>query len=217
MSAFNPESYEAWYHTERGRWIAEREFGLLWRLLQPAAGASLLDVGCGTGQFTRRFAAAGLAVTGLDPAAAMLEYAREHDGATGWVRGWAEALPFADAAFDHAAAVTSLCFVADPGRALGEMWRVARRGVVLGLLHRPSLLWWRKRSSASYAGAHWDSWRAVRGWLRRLEPAPAAVAHGYAIFGSGEGRLARALETALPVRGLPFGGFLAVALHKRRE
>ena len=70
-----PDEYEAWYETARGHWIAQREFDLMMRLLRPPAGSTLLDVGCGTGHFTRRFAAAGLHVTGLDPDAAMLDYA----------------------------------------------------------------------------------------------------------------------------------------------
>ncbi len=212
--AFDPIRYEAWYRSRRGRWIADREFGLLCDLLQPAEGASLLDVGCGTGHFSRRFAAAGLSVTGLDPDPAMLESARQAGGRVRYVRGGAEALPFADGAFDCCAAVTSLCFVADPAGALREMWRVARHGVALGLLHRPSLLWWKKRRHAGYGGARWDRLPEVRGWVDRLDPPPVRAAHGYAVLGSGEGAGLRWLEERLPLARLPLGGFLAVALHK---
>jgi hypothetical protein len=37
-----PADYEAWYHTPRGAWIAQREFDLLWRLLPMPPGATLL-------------------------------------------------------------------------------------------------------------------------------------------------------------------------------
>jgi len=43
--------------------------------LQP--GASVVDIGCGTGISTRRFAAHGYRVTGIEPNAAMLARARE--------------------------------------------------------------------------------------------------------------------------------------------
>ena len=214
ITSFDPARYEAWYHTARGRWIANREFDLLWRLLRPGAGESLLDVGCGTGHFSRRFARAGLTVTGLDPDPAMLAFAREHDGTIAYLQGRAEALPFADDAFDYCVAVTSLCFVANPARALAEMWRVARRGVALGLLHRPSWLWWRKRRAGSYRGARWDTWREVQGWIRTLAPAPRRVVHGYGIFGSGASVVGRRLEERLPLARLPLGGFLALALHR---
>lgn len=45
----NSAAYDAWYDSQRGRWIGETEFSLLCKLLMPQAGASLLDVGCGSG------------------------------------------------------------------------------------------------------------------------------------------------------------------------
>jgi len=56
-----PAEYDAWYDSPRGRWIGETEFRLLQRLLALRPGETLLDVGCGSGWFTRRFAAAGKA------------------------------------------------------------------------------------------------------------------------------------------------------------
>ncbi|CAB3748222.1 SAM-dependent methyltransferase [Burkholderia sp. MSh2] len=41
----------------------------------------ILDLGCGTGIFARRLAAAGHEVVAIDPAAAMIEYARRQPGA----------------------------------------------------------------------------------------------------------------------------------------
>jgi len=61
-----PADYEAWYHTPRGAWIAQREFDLLWRLLPMPPGATPLDVGSGSGHFARSYAAMGLHATGLD-------------------------------------------------------------------------------------------------------------------------------------------------------
>ena len=62
-----PDQYDSWYYTARGRWIGETEFRLIMGLLEPESGARILDVGCGTGYFTRRFAGEGYDVTGLDP------------------------------------------------------------------------------------------------------------------------------------------------------
>ena len=172
----NPSEYEAWYQTARGSWIAGREFDLMRRLLGPPAGATLLDVGCGTGHFSRRFAAAGLRVTGLDPDPAMLGHARSLGGGVSYLLGTGTALSFGDNAYDYVTAVTSLCFIADPERALREMWRVARRAVLLGLLNRRSLSNPRRgsRRAAPYsclAAAH------SRVWPRRCSPVCCRGAH----------------------------------------
>ena len=76
-----PESYDAWYHMPRGRWIADAEYRLLRDGLRASPGSSVLDVGCGTGYFTRRFAADGFVTTGIDPDAGMLRYAAAQDAA----------------------------------------------------------------------------------------------------------------------------------------
>lgn len=208
----NPSEYEAWYATARGSWIAGREFGLMLRLLEPPAGATLLDVGCGTGHFSRRFAAAGLRVTGLDPDPATLEYARCLGGGVDYLRSSATALPLADATYDFVTAITSLCFVADASCALREMWRVTRHAVLLGLLNRHSLLYREKREHGGYRGARWDIPADARRWARLLEPAPLITVRS-AIFLPGGGAFARAAETALP-GVLPWGAFLAVVLRK---
>lgn len=46
--------------------------------LQPQAGESILDLGCGTGELTAQLAEKGAAVTGLDASAAMINSARAH-------------------------------------------------------------------------------------------------------------------------------------------
>ena len=208
----NPGEYEAWYETARGRWIAGCEFNLMMRLLAEPTGGTLLDVGCGTGHFSRRFAAAGLRVTGLDPDPAMLDYARRLGGKVAYLRGTATALPSPDGAYDCVAAVTSLCFIAEAPDALREMWRVARRTVLLGLLNRHSLLYRQKRGRGAYRGARWDTSAQARRWARQLEPVPRVTMRS-AIFFPGGGTFARAAEAVLPGI-LPWGAFLAVLLRK---
>lgn len=56
---------------------------------------SVLDIGCGSGLLARLLAEDGLTVTGVDPAAAMLDVARSRPGAdlVRWIHGTVGALP----------------------------------------------------------------------------------------------------------------------------
>ena len=132
--------YEQWYEHGFGRFAARQEETLLHHQLQGFSGAtSLLEVGCGTGHFTRWFARQGLHVVGLDASPAMLAQARLRNGAC-YLLGDAHALPFEHGQFDLVALITTLEFVADPVQVLREAMRVARLGLLLGVLNRQSLL-----------------------------------------------------------------------------
>lgn len=152
-SITDPDAYEAWYQTPRGRWIGDHEFILSKQLLKARKRGSLLDVGCGTGHFSRRFARLGLSVTGIDPDPEVLDFAGAQEGHVDYMQGSALQLPFPDNAFDCTIAITSLCFIDDPVRALRERWRVTRHSLMLGLLNRHSLLHRRKHGRGGYAGA----------------------------------------------------------------
>ena len=206
-----PEQYDAWYHTERGRWIGETEFRLILRLLEPERGARLLDVGCGTGYFTRRFVAKGYSVTGLDPDPAMLAYARAHRGGSeDYVQGDARSLPFSDGEFDYCISIAALCFISDEHTALREMARVCRRGLALGLLNRRSLLYLqkgRRGGLGAYRGARWHTPAQARALLETL-PLDVHRVRTAICLPSG-GALAQRVEAALS--RLPIGGFIAAA------
>ncbi len=207
-----PAAYDAWYHTAKGQWIADAEFALLMKLLRPAANQSLLDVGCGTGYFTQRFSDAGLRVSGVDSDNTMLQYAKSKNNKIKYIQANACNLPFDDGAFDYCSAITSLCFMQNPVLALTEMWRVSRKGVVLGLLNRYSLLYTLKQNSGGYKGARWDAVATVQNWSQQLTPAP-EVTICSAVWCPLDSNLSRWLESVIPTR-LKYGGFLAVALKK---
>lgn len=179
-------------------------------MLRPRAGESLLDVGCGTGYFTRRFARApGLVATGLDPNEAWIDFARAHAvaGET-YLGGVAQALPFPDRSFDLTLCVTALCFVPDQRRALKEMLRVTRRCFAIGLLNRESLLYRKKAGRGAYQGAHWHRPDEVRRLFDGL--AVRGLALRSAVFLPSGGALARAAEWLLPPSWLR-GAMIAIA------
>ena len=116
----------------------------------PRASA-ILEVGCGTGHFTRWFGEQSLQAMGVDLSRPML-IESACPGSPQCVRGDALALPFSTAAFDLVTLVTTLEFLPDPVQALAEALRVARQGLVLGVLNRQSLL---GRQSKREGGPIW--------------------------------------------------------------
>jgi len=89
----------------------------------------VLDVATGTGlvaaELVRRY---GCRVVGLDQSADMLAAAAGRTDRVELVRGRAEALPFADGAFDHLTFTYLLRSVDDPPATLRELARVVRPG-----------------------------------------------------------------------------------------
>ena len=188
------------------------EFNIMLRFMNPHAGERLLDVGCGSGHFSRRFGQEGLKITAIDMDKTMLDFAKEHNGEMDFVSGDARCLPFKDKSFDHCMSVTSLCFISEPRKALEEMMRVARKSVVLGLLNKNSLLYWLNHGQSGYANARWDHRQNIEQWAHDL---------GYnsviesAIFLPTGGSISPIVERLIP-SSFPIGGFLAAKICRAR-
>jgi SAM-dependent methyltransferase len=199
--------YEGWYEGS-GRSADLQEKRLLAGLLTNFPEATtVLEVGCGTGHFTRWLAEQGYRVTGLDCSEAMLTEARRRNGIP-YIRGDAMALPLADHRFDLTALITTLEFVSDPREALQEAMRVSAQGLLLGVLNRRSRLA-RKRKHAGRPP--WDKAQFFSvAELKRL------------VRDVGEGRVEsiRWRTTLWPFRlrgslPLPWGGFIGMAVRLR--
>jgi SAM-dependent methyltransferase len=211
----NPADYDAWYDTARGHWIGETEYRLAAKGLAGKPGESLLDVGCGTGWFTRRAAADGFQATGLDPNPGWLGFARARSSpALTWVEGDARTLPFADASFDHVLSIAALCFIDDERQAVAEIVRVTRRRFAIGWLNRASLLYWQKGrhgGSGAYRGARWHTAREVRAMFSGL-PVRNLTLRSAIFLPSGTGG-ARWVEQSMS-KVLPWGGMLLMTGEK---
>ena len=102
------------------------------RLLRLEGDDVVLDVGCGTGSITRRIGEGGRRVIGIDISREMLEEGRR-PGMEFLVCD-AEGLPFREREFDKVVSFTVLQNLADPSKALGEMWRACRGSMALTVL-----------------------------------------------------------------------------------
>jgi SAM-dependent methyltransferase len=143
LSSALPQVYERWWRPALGR-VAKGVFGpgmgeerrIARLLLALSPGDGVLDVGCGTGNFTRDFAKSvgpdGL-VVGLDVSQTMLARAVRDTADAGYeqvayVRGDAADTPFLNASFDAVCCFAALNLFADPYAALDSFTRVLTPG-----------------------------------------------------------------------------------------
>jgi SAM-dependent methyltransferase len=138
-----PRIYERWWRPALGR-VAKGVLGPGMRdehriarlLLGLSPGDGVLDVACGTGNFTRDFARSvgseGLAV-GIDVSETMLtkgvaDTERAGLAQAAYIRGDAQELPFRDHSFDAVCCFAAFHLFADPMRALDRMTAVLTPG-----------------------------------------------------------------------------------------
>jgi ubiquinone/menaquinone biosynthesis C-methylase UbiE len=95
------------------------------------AATSVLDVGTGTGVFAEAFAAAGLAVTGIDTNASLLAMARGYAPMAQFIEAPAEQIPLPEGSFDLVFLGHVLHEADDPLAALQEARRVTRQRVAI--------------------------------------------------------------------------------------
>jgi ubiquinone/menaquinone biosynthesis C-methylase UbiE len=91
----------------------------------------VIDIGTGTGVFAEAFAARGFSVTGIDSNGGLLQIARRLVPVVEFKQATAEAIPYADGAFEVAFLGHVLHETDDPVRALSEARRVTTVRVVV--------------------------------------------------------------------------------------
>lgn len=195
--------YDEWYDTPNGRATFDDEVAALAPLWPPAQPR--LEVGVGSGRFAR---ALGVEY-GIDPAVGALALAA-HRGVR-VVAGRAEELPFAAGRFAAVLFVVSLCFVADPERALLEARRVLAPGgrVVVGTVPRDSELGERYAQLAREGHAFYSraSFLSVADHVGLLEGARLSIVGARSALLAGHG----APDSPSREGIIPGAGFVALA------
>jgi ubiquinone/menaquinone biosynthesis C-methylase UbiE len=169
VSAFAPVLHPhapAWFN----RLIDDLQFRAIRRALAIGGvhhGARMLDVGCGTGRWVRRYQELGLAPIGVDATLTMLRLARERGETVPLVAGEAGHLPFADEQFDVVSDITVIQHIPTSiqTHALNEMTRVLKTGGRLILMEL-----------IRGEGAHIFP-RTAQGWIEQ------ATSHGLKLCG----------------------------------
>src|SRR6516165_1699441 len=163
----DPSAFAPILHPQAPAWFNHAIDNLQSRALMRALsiagispGSRILDVGCGTGRWVRRFGELGFSPIGVDATFGMLSIARSHRTTAPLFVGLASSLPFGNSAFDAVSDITVVQHVPyelQP-KALQEMVRVLRPGgrmILLELIRgkgshifpRPPLEWIREAES----------------------------------------------------------------------
>lgn len=97
-------------------------------LLAFEAGQQVLDIGCGTGNYTIALAEAGLNLIGVEPSEQMLTTARSRNATITWRSGRAEQIPLVDQSVDAVLASLTLHHWQDLRLGFKEVARVLKPG-----------------------------------------------------------------------------------------
>ncbi len=146
MIVFDKEAaaYDSWYETKLGKFVDEVETGCAFSLLSLEKGKSVLDIGCGTGNFSLKLAKRGYRVVGVDVSEEMLAIAEKRAAADGvdieFILMDAHRLDFADESFDCVFSMAVFEFLEDPEKVLEEMFRAGKPGgtIIMGTINRES-------------------------------------------------------------------------------
>ena len=99
-------------------------------LLNLPIGATVADIGAGTGNYSRALADAGLSVIAVEPSQTMMAQAATHPNVQ-WAYGIAENIPLADASVDGIISVLTSHHFTSREQAIKEMNRICPSGPIV--------------------------------------------------------------------------------------
>ena len=146
MVLFDKEAmnYDNWYETKIGKHVDRVETTCAFNLFQVKPGMLILDVGCGTGNFSLKLAQQGASVVGVDISEEMLTLARkramQEEKSIEFKKMDSQNLQFPDNYFDGVFSMATIEFIPDPRKMIEEMFRVCKKGgpVLVGTINRES-------------------------------------------------------------------------------
>ncbi len=221
--------YDDWYRHPLGALVDRVEKEPVYTYLEPRAGERILDIGCGTGNFSIELARLGARVTGIDISESMLAKARRKAEAAGlaieFIHADAMKLPFADNTFARIVSVTALEFAPDLKAVLAEAYRVLDLNgrMVTGLIGGNSL--WSRHYQARAAREADSLFKHARFYTldELLTTMPGKDVQGKAVlffgpdFDGTKVEEALAIEAAAARAGRSDGGFIVAVSYKGAE
>lgn len=130
------DKWEFFHKTKYGLKTDALEKALLSKLIKKLGNVhDLLEIGCGTGHFTRWFESIGLRCCAFDLSRLMIDKAKSLSPHIPLIQGEASLLPFRNKSFDVVTYTKCLEFMPDITVVLNEGMRVARKGMLLALMN----------------------------------------------------------------------------------
>ncbi|WZL74478.1 class I SAM-dependent methyltransferase [Clostridiaceae bacterium 35-E11] len=136
--------YDQWYESKMGKFVDKVETALAFSLFRPQRGMKILDVGCGTGNFSIKLAEMGCEVTAIDISEEMLQIARkkaeEKKLDITFQKMDIYNLKFKDGSFEAVFSMAAFEFIEEPKKAYDEMYRVLNKDgqLLIGTIHKDS-------------------------------------------------------------------------------
>jgi ubiquinone/menaquinone biosynthesis C-methylase UbiE len=100
----------------------------MYALLGAAVHGQVVDIGCGSGNYTIGLAQKGVSMTGIDPSQEMLGKARAKTSQIQWIHGTAEHIPLDDHTADGALASLTIHHWNDIEKGMAEIARILKPG-----------------------------------------------------------------------------------------
>lgn len=146
MAIFDKEAneYDNWYKSKLGGFVDKVETDLAFSLYKPTPEMKILDVGCGTGNFSIKLAEMGCKVVGIDKSGEMLNKAKQKSKDKGLNIEFYTMdiydINFPDESFDGVFSMAAFEFIKEPKKAYNEMHRVLKKGgpLLIGTINRDS-------------------------------------------------------------------------------
>lgn len=146
MTFFDQEAanYDDWFKTPLGSHVEREETACVMSMTHFPAGSRILDVGCGSGNYSLQLARLGYQVVGIDISEEMLKLAREKAQKEGFDIRFEKqdvyALTFDSESFDGIFSMAAFEFIHEEKQAMDEMLRVLKPGgdLIIGTIHGDS-------------------------------------------------------------------------------
>lgn len=163
--------YDAYYGTETGKLIDRLEKEAMGKLLAEIPPGEVLEMGCGTGHWTKFFTDKGFYVHGIDISEKMLHMAEKKSIAnaefkkTDFLKN-----RFADCSFAHVFSVTALEFTENQDKTFDEIYRILKPGgfFLAGCLNSESEMGQAKEQNETFAYADFFAYDALFKRLKRF-------------------------------------------------